>query len=27
LATAHELYLARERDLSRVRSGLSRLTG
>jgi antagonist of KipI len=27
LAAAHELYLARERDLSRVRSGLSRLTG
>jgi antagonist of KipI len=27
LATAHALYLARERDLSRVRTGLARLTG
>jgi antagonist of KipI len=26
LATAHELYLARERDLNRVRTGLARLT-
>jgi antagonist of KipI len=26
LATAHELYLARERDLNRVRAGLSRLS-
>jgi len=27
LATAHELYLARERDLNRVRTGLTRLSG
>jgi antagonist of KipI len=27
LATAHELYLARERDLNRVRTGLARLAG
>lgn len=27
LATAHELYLAREHDLNRVRAGLSRLAG
>jgi antagonist of KipI len=27
LATAHELYIARERDLNRVRAGLARLTG
>ena len=27
LATAHELYLAREQDLIRVRTGLGRLTG
>lgn len=27
LAVAHDLYLARERDLTRVRLGLSRLTG
>jgi len=27
LAAAHELYLARERDLNRVRTGLVRLTG
>ncbi|MDI1335548.1 MAG: biotin-dependent carboxyltransferase family protein [Lacunisphaera sp.] len=27
LAVAHDLYLARERDLSRVRTGLARLTG
>ncbi len=27
LATAHELYLERERDLNRVRTGLARLTG
>ena len=26
LATAHDLYLARERDLNRVRLGLARLT-
>ncbi|MBI3886333.1 MAG: biotin-dependent carboxyltransferase family protein [Opitutae bacterium] len=27
LATAHELYIGRERDLNRVRAGLARLTG
>lgn len=27
LATAHELYIGRERDLNRVRTGLARLTG
>jgi antagonist of KipI len=27
LAAAHELYLARERDLNRVRLGLARITG
>lgn len=27
IATAHDLYLARERDLNRVRLGLARLTG
>ena len=26
LATAHELYMARERDLNRARTGLARLT-
>jgi len=27
LTAAHELYLARERDLNRLRAGLARLTG